>query len=222
MPPKVPAPPRKHMKSAEREKVILAEAIRFFAEHGFEGQTRELAKRVGISHSALYRHFPSKDALIERVYEDVYVSRWNPEWEALLADRSRPLEDRLIQFYCEYAERIFDYDWVRIFVFSGLRAHNIAGRYLTIIREKLIVPVSRELRESQPSDSPATEREEEAVWGLHGQIFYIAIRKYVYGIPVSASLEPIVFDHVRRFIRGAAVEAPQYRAFDERRRSAEA
>ncbi|MBV8472294.1 MAG: helix-turn-helix transcriptional regulator, partial [Hyphomicrobiales bacterium] len=79
------------MKAAERERVILAEAIRFFAEHGFDGQTRELAKRIGIAHSALYRHFPSKEALIERVYEQVYVSRWKPEWEGLLTDRSRPL-----------------------------------------------------------------------------------------------------------------------------------
>jgi AcrR family transcriptional regulator len=215
MPSKNPAPRRKHMKAAEREKVILAEAVRFFAEHGFEGQTRELAKRVGIAHSALYRHFPSKDALIERVYEHVYVSRWNPEWEVLLADRSRPLEDRLTQFYCDYAERIFDYDWVRIFVFSGLRSYNITGRYLTIMRERFIIPVSRELREPQLFDSPVTEREEEAVWGLHGQIFYIAIRKYVYGVPVPANLQPTILDHVRRFIRGSDVQTPQRALLDE-------
>src|SRR5690606_19206992 len=53
-------PGRKNMKAAERERVILDTAIRFFAEQGFEGQTRELAKRIGITHSAIYRHFPSK------------------------------------------------------------------------------------------------------------------------------------------------------------------
>ncbi len=57
------------MRAPERERFIVDEAIRFFAEQGFGGQTRELAKRMGITHSAIYRHFPSKEALIERVYE---------------------------------------------------------------------------------------------------------------------------------------------------------
>jgi AcrR family transcriptional regulator len=205
-------PARKNMKAADREKAILEAAIAFFAEHGFEGQTRELAKRIGITHSAIYRHFPSKEALIERVYDHVYVSRWNPQWETLIADRSRPLEDRLIQFYLEYAARIFNYEWVRIFVFSGLRSYDITGRYLTIIRDKLVIPVCKELRRldnpAAPSRAKITEREQEAVWGLHGQIFYLAIRKYVYGTPVPAELDPIIVDHVRRFMRGVAAAPP--------------
>ena len=183
---------RKNMKAAERERMILAEAIRFFAEHGFEGQTRELAKRVGIAHSALYRHFPSKEALIERVYEEVYVSRWDPNWRFLVTDRARPLEDRLIQFYLEYIERIFTYEWVRIFVFSGLRSFNITGRYETEISDDMTGFEAAEL----------AEREIEAVWGLHGQIFYIAIRKFVYGAPTPDAIGPVVRDHVQRFLRG--------------------
>ncbi len=201
---------RKNMKAAEREKLILETAIRFFADHGFEGQTRELAKRIGITHSAIYRHFPSKEALIERVYEHVYVSRWDPSWTGLVTDPSRPLEDRLIQFYREYAARIFDYDWVRIFVFSGFRSYNITERYLAMVRKKLIVPVCKELREERHrrhggtlSTSRITEREEEAVWGLHGQIFYIAIRRFIYGMPGPSDLDQVITDHVRRFVRGA-------------------
>ncbi len=51
--------------------MIVAAAIRFFAEEGFEGQLRALASRIGIPHSVLFRHFPCKERLIERVYEDV-------------------------------------------------------------------------------------------------------------------------------------------------------
>lgn len=206
-------PGRKNMKAAERERVILDTAIRFFAEQGFEGQTRELAKRIGITHSAIYRHFSSKDALIERVYEHVYVSRWNPSWTGLVTDPSRPLEDRLVQFYHEYAARIFDYDWVRIFVFSGFRSYNITGRYLAMVRKKLVVPVCRELRKElqrrhgiAPPGPRLTEREEEAVWGLHGQIFYIAIRRYVYDMPEPSDLDQVIADHVRRFVRGALAQ----------------
>lgn len=207
------APGRKNMKAAERERVILDTAIRFFAEHGFEGQTRELAKRIGITHSAIYRHFPSKEALIERVYEHVYVSRWNPGWTGLVTDPSRPLEDRLVQFYLEYAARIFDYDWVRIFVFSGFRSYNITGRYLAMVRRKLVLPVCKELREElhkrygiAPPGPRISEREEEAVWGLHGQIFYIAIRRFVYDVPGPSNLDQVITDHVRRFVRGTLAQ----------------
>ena len=63
---------------AERERHILDEAVRFFAEVGFGGDTRELAKRAQVTHALLFRYFPSKDALIERVYREVYLGRWNP------------------------------------------------------------------------------------------------------------------------------------------------
>jgi len=107
-----------------------------------------------------------------------------PSKEALIADRSRPLEDRLIQFYLEYVEPIFTYEWVRIFTFSGLRSYDITGLYLAIIRDKPVIPVCLELRRQAgstlPSRGKVTEREQEAIWGLHGQIFYIAIRKFVF------------------------------------------
>lgn len=99
-----PAPRRKNMRWDDRGKQILEEAVRFFAECGFEGQTRELAKRLGVSHAVIYRHFDSKEALIERVYEHVYTRRWRSSWEDLITDRSLTLEERLVRFYCEYAE----------------------------------------------------------------------------------------------------------------------
>ncbi|WP_133774627.1 TetR/AcrR family transcriptional regulator [Enterovirga rhinocerotis] len=195
------------MRAPEREQAILDEAIRFFAEQGFEGQTRELAKRMGITHSAIYRHFPSKEALIERVYQQVYLSRWHPSWAGLIVDRSRPLEERLQQFYRDYVGRVFDHDWVRIFVFSGLRGFDITGRYLDIVRRELIEPACLELREElglpDTAERPLTERETEMFWGLHGRIFYLAIRRYVYGTGTPRALEGIVEDAVRGFFIGA-------------------
>lgn len=200
-------PRRRNMRAAEREQAILNEAIRFFAEQGFEGQTRELAKRMGITHSAIYRHFPSKEALIERVYQHVYLSRWQASWAPLIADRSRPLEDRLTQFYLEYVKRVFDHDWVRIFVFSGLRAFDITGRYLDIVRREVIEPACTELREELGlpgiAAAPLSERETEMFWGLHGRIFYIAIRRFVYQTPTPDDLDQIVVDAVRGFFIGA-------------------
>src|SRR3569833_2311599 len=156
--------------------MLLDEAIRFFAEHGFGGQTRELAKRMGITHSAIYRHFPSKEALIDRVYEEIFLSRWSPSWSTLIRDRSLSFETRLSRFYLEYVERVFEYKWVRIFVFSGMKSFNITGRYLEIVRNEIIEPACREMRHElklpASDDVPLSEREVELFWGLHGRIFY--------------------------------------------------
>jgi AcrR family transcriptional regulator len=201
------APRRRNMRAAERERAILDEAIRFFAERGFEGQTRELAKRMGITHSAIYRHFPSKEALIERVYQEVYLSRWSPDWGPLIRDRGQSLEARLTRFYLDYVERVFAYDWVRIFVFSGMKSFGITGRYLDIVRREVIEPAAAELRGELglpgPATRPLSERETELFWGLHGRIFYMAIRRFVYETPTPSDLDPIVRDAVRGFLDGA-------------------
>src|SRR3546814_5109285 len=63
---------------AERERLIVEGAVQFFAEVGFGGDTRELAKRLNITHPLLFRYFASKNALIERVYQEVFIGRWNP------------------------------------------------------------------------------------------------------------------------------------------------
>src|SRR5271156_1524808 len=96
------APPAKRwvrLSPAARVEAIVSEAIIFFAEHGFEAQTRELAARIGVSQALIYRYFRTKENLIEEVYQRIYMSRWNALWEKLLSDRRIPLEQRLREFY---------------------------------------------------------------------------------------------------------------------------
>ena len=201
---------RKNMPAAEREKVILKSAIHFFAERGFGGQTRELAKRIGITHSAIYRHFPSKEALVERVYEHVYLGSWQKHWAALIVDRSQPLESRLTQFYREYADRIFNYQWVRIFVFAGLKSFDINRRYLAKVMSEVGAPALIEARHEfgVNRSGPVTDREQELFWGMHGHVFYLALRKFVYGIPVpeGAARDSAIADGVRQFLFAAAAQ----------------
>lgn len=206
-------PRRRNMRAADREQFILDQAVRFFAERGFEGQTRELAKQMGITHATIYRHFPSKEALVERVYEHIYLSRWNPEWGPLIRDRSKPLQTRLTQFYLEYVERVFDYNWVRIFVSSGLKSFDITKRYLAIVRKEIIEPACSELRHDlklpPPDQLALSERELEMFWGLHGRIFYMAIRRFVYATPTPKHLDDIVRDAVESFLDGAKMLTPK-------------
>jgi AcrR family transcriptional regulator len=193
-----------------REKMIVAEAIQFFAEEGFDGQIRTLAERIGITHSILFRHFPSKEALIERVYQDVYVRRMRPEWTALLRDRSLPLQARLFAFYREYTDAIFHHDWIRIFMFAGLKGISINAPYLALLRETVLFPICAELRaasnDAEPADTPFSDEEIERAWGLHGRIFYLAIRKFIYGLDIPANLDETLSDAIAIFVRGVAAK----------------
>lgn len=198
---------RLHLPAAERERQIVEAAAVFFAEFGFEGQTRELAKTMGITHSAIFRYFPSKDALIERVYDHVFLARWDSDWKAQITNRARPLQERLESFYIEYASRIFDAQWMRIFMFAGLKGHPMTGRYVSLVRNQLIKPLCGELREELKLPSlaklPMTAREEEAFWALHGAVFYLGIRTFIYEMRSHHNREDTIRDQVTMFLKGA-------------------
>jgi AcrR family transcriptional regulator len=211
--PKTAAPRRRNMRAADRERLIVDEAIRFFAERGFDGEIRDLAIRLGIAHSVIYRHFPSKEALIERVYQEVYLSRWSPDWGTLIRNRALPLEARLTGFYLSYVAHVFEYNWVRIFVFSGMKSFGITGRYLDLVRREIIEAAAAELRHDlglpDVGSAALSEREIEMFWGLHGRIFYLAIRKFIYETPIPPDLDAIVRDAVVSFLDGARCPLPE-------------
>jgi AcrR family transcriptional regulator len=199
-------PPRTRLSADERERHIARGAVAFFCEAGFGGQTRELAKRLGITQPLLYRYFPNKEALIDRVYREVYLNRWDPRWEEMLDDRSRPARERIVDFYRDYAKAVLSYEWIRIFMFSGLRGMNLNSRYLTLVRDRIYTRVIRELRREHGLPPPAqvaiSELEFELVWALHASIFYIGIRKWIYGLEIPENVDEIVGHLATSFLDG--------------------
>ena len=174
-------PVRKRLSSDERRKEFIRKSIELFAEDGFESSTRELARRLGVTQPLLYRYFPSKQDLVSAVYEEVYLRRWRPEWETLIADRSRPLRDRLIEFYGLYTDAIFHPDWIRIYLYSGLKGVEINARYMKLIVERIFTPIFNEIRADVGLAPRAlTDREIDEMWIIHGGIFYFGVIKLVY------------------------------------------
>jgi AcrR family transcriptional regulator len=197
----------KRLAPSQRAEQILRGAIRFFAEHGFSGQTRELANELGISKGLLYRYFSSKEALIERVYQEVFLRRWSPTWQAVLTNRKRPLIDRLKAFYVDYAKLPLEYEWGRIYLYAGLAGASINRRYARLVNERIFRPVIDELRHEfgfRPIEQvDITEPELELMWGLHGNIFYIGMRKWVYHVEVPSDVNASVEQLVKGFYANA-------------------
>jgi AcrR family transcriptional regulator len=190
-----------------REKLIVDGAIRFFAEVGFGGQTRELARQLGMSQSLLFKYFPTKGDLIDRVYQEVYLSRWNPYWEVLLANSKLPLRQRLLRFYSEYARRIMDYHWIRIFLYAGLLGSEINKNYLDLLKSRIIYKICHAVRDEaglpKLSDNELSERDLQLVWALQGSILYLAIQRHVYRNLADEGIDDLIEDRVDAFINGA-------------------
>src|SRR5712675_2651839 len=87
------------MAPADRKAMILSRATEFFAEYGLTAQTRALAAACGVAQRLLYRYFPSKAVLLEEVYQEAIVAPFQAVWLVQLRDRTRPFEQRLVEFY---------------------------------------------------------------------------------------------------------------------------
>ncbi len=203
-------PARRRMNTADRKRQILDRAIQFFAKHGIDGQLRNLTKELGVTHTLLYHYFPTKDALIQEVYKEVFESRWKPEWEALLDDPKLTPEEKFNAFYLDYTNTVLTYDFVRILIFSGLSDHSISDRFFELLRSRLLPRLIRETRKycNQSTAPKPTQRELEFLMGLHGGIFYIGMRRWIYGQAIYAAESPdteqeIIRDRVQSYLHSA-------------------
>ena len=203
-------PIRRRMNTADRKRQILDGAIQFFARHGMDGQLRNLTKELGVTHTLLYHYFPTKEALIKEVYKEVFESRWKPEWEELLDDKHLSPEEKLNAFYLDYTNTVLTYDFVRILIFSGLSDHSISDRFFELLRSRLLPRLIRETRKycDRSTRPKPTHRELEFLMGLHGGIFYIGMRRWIYGQAIYDDSSPnaeqdIIRDRISSYLLSA-------------------
>jgi AcrR family transcriptional regulator len=66
-----PTPRRLRRDAAQNRDRLLAAASRVFAEQGLEASVADIAREAGVGMGTLYRRFPTKDALIDALVQDV-------------------------------------------------------------------------------------------------------------------------------------------------------
>jgi len=128
----------------------------------------------------------------------------------LLDDKKLSPEEKLNAFYIDYSNTVLTYDFVRILLFSGLSEHSISDRFFELLRLRLLPRLIRETRKfcKRSTRSKPSQRELELLMGLHGGIFYIGMRRWVYGQSIYVSDnqntdKEIIQDRVRSYLLSA-------------------
>jgi len=176
------------MKESRRiDSKMIAAAARRYAEHGFE---------VG-----------DAGPLRERVLAQLFAGRWQQRWDALLVDRSIPLEKRLSRFYSEYRGKIQRSE-ARLWTRAGLLGMH-GPRFSRTLEKRILVPVARELRHAAgvASKRPVSKKEIELVQMLHGAIAFPHTRSYIFDMNVYGRLPELVAMMVRVWLPGAIEES---------------
>jgi AcrR family transcriptional regulator len=65
-----PAVPRQRADAARNRESVLRAATAVFARSATEPSMRALAREAGVGVATLYRHFPTREALVDAVYQD--------------------------------------------------------------------------------------------------------------------------------------------------------
>jgi hypothetical protein len=165
---------------------LVGFAARLYAERGFEAG--------------------DPGPLRERVLAQLFAGRWQPEWDALLVDRTIPLEKRLARFYAEYRGKIRRTE-ARLWTRAGLLGMH-GPRFSRTLEKRILVPVARELRHAAgvKSKRPVSRKEIELVQMLHGAIAFPHTRSYIFEMNVYGRLPALVAMMVRVWLPGAIKE----------------
>src|ERR1700710_3260972 len=90
---------------AQRNRDRLVEvAGEVFREQGYDASLDEVAKRAGVGPGPLYRHFPTRDALLDAIMQS-WVDRVEEAVEKTLAFEGSP-RDLLLGWFQEYVRLI--------------------------------------------------------------------------------------------------------------------
>jgi TetR/AcrR family transcriptional regulator len=143
-----PAEPRQRQSAETRREETVEAVIQLASEHSPEGiTTQAIASRIGVTHGALFRHFPDKAAIWRTVF-DWLGTRLGRVADAAIATGGTPLEVLERLFHAQVAF-VADHPGVPRILFHELQrpagsplqllARNIVGGY----RERLKTLIGR-------------------------------------------------------------------------------
>jgi AcrR family transcriptional regulator len=195
---------KRNLPAEERRRELLDAALELFSEKGMSITIQALADRVNVTQPLVHRYFATRADLIAGIWEKIQFAHWDPAWREVLTDRSRPLQERIPDFYGRYLPHIYSARWYRGFWYAALTDPTFAQEFLARVQEELLLAIIGEARHKfgypDLASQPATPREIELVWGMHSTNIFIGIRRYVYQTAVSPDMETTVRDQMRAYL----------------------
>jgi len=90
------------MQTTERQKEIVTKAFVLIASQGIQELTiKNLAKAIGTSEPAIYRHFDSKAAILSAIVDEIIAVR-NAAWHTAVSER-KTAKEKLVDFFSRQA-----------------------------------------------------------------------------------------------------------------------
>jgi len=182
---------------------MLAKAVVHFSQRGFQTSTRDIARALGVTQALIYKHFKSKEDLIEQTLASVLSSDAEPgPW----LDQDLPVRDALLAYYRAFVSGATEHR-MRLFMQAGLDGRSWPTRRGHALTRNLFLPAIAALRNAAGlpgfDQRPAMRGERELVMMLHASMVFLGIRRHVYGMSMPDSLDDVVALYVDTFIRGA-------------------
>ena len=182
---------------AERNRSsLLRAASHMFRERGIDGVgVAEIAKEAGLTHGALYKHFPSKEALAAEAFYHPLAAK-NAEADASNEDREASFEEYLdAMFSIEHRNNLGNGCPMTASASEIARqGAAVAASFTRAFKEKVI-----SLEASIKEKMPASQKRHLAVSALAAQIGAMAVARAV--AKVDASLSKEVLQAVRETVK---------------------
>lgn len=144
---------------------IIEEALRQFSQKGFDGTSMsDIAKPLGITKAALYKHFESKQQIFDRIIEESEV-------------KYKDVLEKLSVHYTDDSNKKMNKKDVD--VYSGISAEGLCENVLTFVRFSMSDEYSRQVRrmltisqfQSRELSEMYTRRYVDAMLGFDEKLF---------------------------------------------------
>ena len=188
-----------------RKQQILQLATEFFSRDGYDKVTvKQLADACGITEPAIYRHYPSKEAIYDSVLESLRDRMNYTETFAALEQENdidkmlRTLALHIIEFYSANA------DIYRLLLYAVLRGHERAKRIFDLIRGTYVKFLVKQLDRLHQQGLIIEKNNEITARCFIGMVFDCAMGRSLFKGLQGRSYDPIdtVANNVPIYARG--------------------
>lgn len=194
-----------------RKQQIISEATRLFSSRGYDKvTTKDLATSCGVSEPALYRYFPSKEA----IYDVVLSSLESRLQVKELFDRLENEQD-VEKLLFDLASHIFDFfrtnqDVYRLMLYSTLGGHAKAKRIYRAVRGTYVDFLIRQLDRFAASGQILPKNNEITGRCFVGMVFECALSGTLWKGFLGKRYRPddVVSNNVPIFARGLRTDTP--------------